>query len=275
MFTIITIARREIRLGFRNPWSYSFLLTFSIFVVALMLMNSNSQIGIGNYTTLTGTMMNLLLYFLPLMTLAFGSFSITTEKEDGNWSLLQTYPISSFTWLMGKYIGSFIIICAIVLFSFGFAGMIGGVFQADVNISTTLFLLIFSLLLTFIFLAIGIVIGVLSKNRWQALTASVSIWIFFVLAWPILMISTLSSLNYHTLKTALEVVTLVNPAEFIRIFMIIHLGGGHVFGPEYIHWVGWANSSFGTVYFGIFCVVWVSVLFITAIFFTERGMKRG
>ncbi|MCT8139277.1 ABC transporter permease [Anaerobacillus sp. CMMVII] len=272
---IITIARKEIKLGFRNPWSYTFLITFSLFSLALLFIHADAQAGIGKYTTMTGTMMNLLLYFLPLMTLMLGSFSVTTEKEDGNWQLLLSYPLSSSHWLIGKYIGIYIVITAIVSFGFGLAGIVGMFFGAKLPSGTGLFLLTFSLLLSFIFLALAIFIGTVSKNRWQALTASVSIWIFLVLAWPIMMISTLSSLNYQVLKSTIEIVTLLNPAEFTRIYMIIKLGGGAVFGPEYIHWVGWAGSSLGTAYFIVLCIVWVYFLMTTAIYIIERGRRHG
>lgn len=271
---ILTIARKELKLGFRNPWAYTFLITFSLFSIALLFINSDSQAGIGQYTTMTGTMMNLLLYFLPLMTLLLGSFSVTSEKEDGSWSLLRSYPLSSALWLSGKFIGIYIVIIVIVSFGFGVAGITGLLFGSKLPGGTGLFLLIFSLLLTLIFLALAILIGTLSKNRWQALTLSVSIWIFFVLAWPIIMISGLSSLNYQTLKSTLEIVTLLNPAEFIRIFMITKLGGGSVFGPEYIHWVGWIQSKWGYAYFVVICLVWFNLLMTTAIFLTERGRRH-
>jgi Cu-processing system permease protein len=272
---IITIARREIKLGFRNPWSYTFLATFSLFSLALLFVNADAQSGIGKYTSMTGTMMNLLLYFLPLMTLLLGSFSVTSEKEDGNWHLLLSYPLSSSNWLIGKYIGIYTVIIAIVSFGFGIAGIIGLLFGSRLSSSTGLFLFVFSLLLTFVFLALALFIGTASRNRWQALTASVSVWIFFVLAWPIVMISTLGTLNYKTLKTTIEIVTLLNPAEFTRIFMITKLGGGAIFGPEYIHWVGWASSPLGTVYFVILCFIWFYLFMITATYVTERGRRNG
>ncbi len=271
----ITIAKREMKLGFRNPWAYTFLLAFSLFSIALLFLNTNAQAGIGKYTTTTGTMMNLLLYFLPLMTLMLGSFSISTEKEDGNWQLLLTYPLASFDWLFGKYLGIFIVIMTIVAFGLGTAGIIGFLFGINLALETGGFLFVFSLMLIFVFLAIAILIGTISKSRWQALAMSVSVWMVFVLAWPIMIISALGSLNYSTLKLVLQIVTLLNPAEFIRIYSIIQLGGGAVFGPEYIHWVGWASSNWGTVYFLILCIVWFSFLMFTAIYVTERGRSRG
>ncbi|MFN7249473.1 MAG: ABC transporter permease [Anaerobacillus sp.] len=272
---ILTIAKKELKLGFRNPWSYTFVITFSLLSIALLFINADVEAGIGQYTTMTGTMMNLLLYFLPLMTLMLGSFSVTTEKEDGNWHLLLSYPLSSSNWLIGKYLGIFFVIIAIVSFGFGITGIIGLLFGAAFNSSIGLFLLIFSTLLIVIFLALAIFIGTVSENRWQALTMSVSIWIIFVLAWPIIMISTLSTLQYQTLKVILQIVTLLNPAEFTRIFMIVQLGGGAVFGPEYIRWVEWANSSFGSLYFALLCFIWVCFFMIFAVYITERGRKHG
>ncbi|HZG80209.1 MAG TPA: ABC transporter permease, partial [Brevibacillus sp.] len=79
------IARRELKMGFRNPWSYSFLALFTLFTLALMVIQSRSYLE--GYTYTTGTMLTLVLYLLPLMTILLSSFSLTAEKEEGSWQL--------------------------------------------------------------------------------------------------------------------------------------------------------------------------------------------
>jgi len=89
---ILAIAKREIKLGWRNSWTYSFLILFTIFITAILLLQSGVSSSEG-YTDMTGTILNMTLYLLPLTTLLLGGFSATAEKEDGEWDLLSTYSI--------------------------------------------------------------------------------------------------------------------------------------------------------------------------------------
>src|SRR5699024_11204363 len=80
MLRILTVAQREIKLGFRNSWTYSFLILLSIFTIAILLLQSGAATSEG-YTDMTGTVMNMTLYLLPLITLLLGGFSATTKKK--------------------------------------------------------------------------------------------------------------------------------------------------------------------------------------------------
>ncbi|MDQ0049262.1 ABC-type transport system involved in multi-copper enzyme maturation permease subunit [Paenibacillus polymyxa] len=62
---------------------------------------------------------------LPLMALLLGSFTLSSEKEEGSWQLLSSYPLSTLRFLPGKYIGIAIVILTIVAFGFGLDGVVG------------------------------------------------------------------------------------------------------------------------------------------------------
>lgn len=262
------IARRELKMGFRNPWSYSFMALFTLFTLALMVIQSRSYLE--GYTYTTGTMLNLVLYLLPLMTILLSSFSLTAEKEEGSWQLLSTYSLTTTSFLMGKYFGQALVLIVIVCFGYGLSGVVGMILGAGFTFSTLVFLLSFSICIILMFLGIAMLIGALSKNRWQALTLGVSIWFFLILAWPTLLISILSFLPYTWIKPVLQVVTMFNPAEFVRLFSVVWLGGGSIFGPEYYKWVNWFDSPFGAVGFITLCFIWISLTMLAAIFVWER-----
>lgn len=266
------IARRELKIGFRNPWSYSFLALFTLFTLALMVIQSRTYLE--GYTYTTGTMLTLVLYLLPLMTILLSSFSLTAEKEEGSWQLLSTYALTTSSFLLGKYFGQALVLIAIVCFGYGLCGVIGALLGAGFSFSTLLFLLSFSICLILMFLGIAMLIGALSKNRWQALTWGVSIWFFLILAWPTLLISALSFVPYTWIKPVLQVATILNPAELVRLFSVISLGGGSIFGPEYYKWVNWFDSPFGVVGFITLCFIWISLMLLLAAFVWERGRRH-
>lgn len=264
---------REIRLGIRNPWAYSFLALFSLFCLALMAIQS--QYSFAGYTHQTGQLINLVLYLLPLMTLLLGAFAVTAEKEDGGWQLLSTYPLTTIQLLSGKYCGQFVVLSVIVCFGFGLSSVFAAILQQTLSLTTLLFFVMFSLLIVIVFTAIAVLIGTLSSNRWQALTICVGVWFVYIIGWSTLLISVLSKLPYLWIKPLIVTLTFLNPAELIRIFMVTRIGGGSIFGPEYVQWIRWIDGAWGIPLFIVVCVLWVLLTLGIAMWLWERGRRRG
>lgn len=266
------IAVREMKLGFRNPWAYSFLALFAFFSAAVLLIQSQSRVE--GYTHTTGSLLNLILYLLPLMTLLLGSFAVTAEKEEGGWQLLATYSLTSFQLLLGKYVGLAAVLFAIVGVSFGSSGLLGAMMGRSLSLYTLAFFYFASLLLVFVFLGVAVWIGAMARNRWQALTIGVGLWFVLILAWPTLLIALLGFLPYPVIKPALQFLTALNPAELIRIFMVTRIGGGASFGPEYFEWIRWMRGAAGMLGFAAICLLWIAASLGLATMVWERGRRR-
>lgn len=272
---MLTVFQRELKLGFRNSWTYSFLILFSIFTGAILLLHSSVS-SIEGYTNMTGTLMNMTLYLLPLITLLLGSFSITAEKEDGHWGLLATYPLSSVSFFFGKWLGLAIILTTIIFFSFGISGILISIGGQAMNTETFIFFLAFSVLLALTYLSIAFLIGALSKNRWQALIGAIAVWFITIVIWPLLMISLLTQLpSYKLVQPTLQVLTILNPAEFIRVFSMMRLGAGSAFGADYDALITWALSNNGLIIFIIMLIIYVFVTLFISSWIWNRGDKYG
>ncbi|MCM3781436.1 ABC transporter permease [Neobacillus mesonae] len=273
MRNMLQVAGREIKMGFRNPWSYSFLILFSVFSLSLMLIHTQNVVE--GYSGVTGSMLTLVLYLLPLMTLFIGSFSLTGEKEDGSWSLLSTYPISTLSFIIGKYIGIATVLLTILAFGYGLMGLISGLSSNTIVLKTFLLFSVFSAGLVLLFLTISLFVGSLSKNRWQALTISVSIWFFTIIGWQTLLVAFLGILPYLWVKPILLTLTVLNPAELIRLFVVVQLGGGAVLGPEYYEWVQWIQQPIGPWIFACIVLVWIVFSLAAVYWIWERGRSNG
>lgn len=272
---ILTVAKREIKLGFRNSWTYAFLILLTIFTLAILLLQSGAQ-TVDGYNDMTGTVINITLYLLPLITLLLGGFSVTAEKEDGQWGLLSTYPISVYTFLWGKWLGLAVILVVMLSFSFGLSGVITVAFGQGLSMSTLTFFLLFSIALALVYLSIALLIGSIAKNRWQSLVGGITIWFITVMIWPLLMVSTLSHLpSYQLIQPSLQVLTLLNPAEFVRVFSIMRMGAGSAFGPEYYQWITWATSYTGLLIFAVVFLSWILLSVFIGGFIWSRGEKNG
>lgn len=271
--TVWHVMWREIRLGIRNPWAYSFLALFSLFCLALMAVQA--EYSFGGYTHSTGNLINLVLYLLPLMTLLLGAFAVTSEKEDGGWQLLSTYPLTTLQLLSGKYYGLLVVLSVIVCFGFGLSGLFAALFQQSLSLSMLLYFVMFSMIIVIIFAAIAVLIGTISRNRWQALTICVGVWFLFIIGWSTALISVLSKLPYLWIKPTIVTLTFLNPAELIRIFMVSQMGGGSIFGPEYAQWIRWIDGPWGLPLFLGVCALWVLLTLGLAMWLWERGRRRG
>jgi len=273
MADLLHVAGREIRIGFRNPWSYSFLVLFSVFSLCLLLINANNSVE--GYSGATGSMLSLILYLLPLMTLFLGSFSLTSEKEEGSWQLLSTYPLGTFAFVAGKYAGLVVVLTTIVAFGYGAMGMASAFLGSGFDWRTYTLFLVFSIGLVLLFLAVAMIVGSLSRNRWQAMTIGVGLWFFLIIGWSTVLIAALGQLPYSWIKPALVALTFCNPAELVRLFVVVKLGGGSVLGPEYYEWVGWIRGPAGTPVFMAVCAVWIGISAAIVHRVWERGRSRG
>lgn len=273
MSDLLHVAKREIRIGFRNPWAYSFLVLFSTFSLCLLIINS--QNFIQGYSGITGSMLSLTLYLLPLMTLLIGSFSLTSEKEDGSWQLLSTYPLGTLSFVAGKFIGIAAVLLVIIAFGYGLMGVISWVIGANFDVQTFFLFLVFSCLLVLLFLCVAMFIGSISRNRWQALTISVSVWFFAVIGWSTILLSVLNFVPYLWVKPVLTAATFLNPAELVRLFVVIRLGGGSILGPAYYTWVQWIQGPGGSWMFALVCSVWITCSISAVYWAWERGRFRG
>lgn len=266
------VAERELKLGFRNPWFYSFLSLFSLFCLALLLVQS--QTDISGFTGTTSAVLNLTLMMLPLMTLLLGSFALTSEKEDHHWRLLATYPLTTHSFMVGKFIGLLIQMMVILSFGYGLTGTVSVFSGSVIRFSDFLLFFLFASVLTILYLSLALLLGAWCKNRWQALVAAVATWFFTVVGWSTMLIAGISLLPYQWVKPVLVWLTVLNPAELSRLFAVIQLGGGSILGPEYYEWVSWANRPWGAVLLMTFVVTWFTIFMLLANAWWKRGVHR-
>jgi Cu-processing system permease protein len=167
------------------------------------------------------------------------------------------------------------VLLTIVTFGYGLMGIVAVILGISFELSTYLLFLAFSCGLVLLFLSTALFIGSLSRNRWQALTISVMIWFFLVIGWPAILIAVLSFLPYLWIKPLLTLLTMLNPAELVRLFVVIKLGGGSVLGPEYYEWVSWIREPGGSLAFILVFMAWMICSIACVYWIWERRRSHG
>ncbi len=265
------IWRSELTVSFRQRTYFSFVILWVIVLSFLFLLQSTSP-AFNGYTNITGTIMNLLLYIIPLFMLINGSFSIANEMENGQFRLLSTYPLSTISYITGKMLGQITAQCLMFTLSYGISLLIGLLFGVSFSTNWIIALYFFAVSLLFFFLIMGIVIGSFSSTRWQALSISVFIWFFLIMLWPTALISILNLLPYPMIGTTLKTLLYVNPAELLRVVFVIKLNGGAVFGQaydgltsyyNYERWLSWLGLCYYTL-----------VVLVLSILISDKNLTR-
>lgn len=271
---IFTIYKKELRVSLRQRSFYIFLLLFFLMVAVISSIQSKVP-GVGDYSNMSATLLNVILYSLPLISLLLGSFTMTQEKEDGSFLLLLSYPLSTRSYIIGKYLGQWTAQWVVVTFSFGLTGLLSLIFSLGIALKWFFLLYCFSVLLLLCFLSIAILVGIVTDNRWQALMTSIMIWFVLIMVWPLLLLSLLGYLPYSWIQPFLSYVTLLNPAECLRILLTIQFGGGAVFGQPYYALINFLAQPPGITALLIYCFLVVAFYLSFSIIFMERRRVHG
>lgn len=268
-----TIWRSELRMTVRQRSYYSFLALW-VAVLSLLFLLQSSAPSLTGYTNMTGTVVNVALYIIPLFMLIIGSFSIANEMENGQWRLLSTYPLFTLSYIVGKIGGQFTAQAIVFTFSYGISLAIGLVSGSDFSGEWLLSIYFFSMSLIFFFLILGITVGCIVSTRWQALSTSVMIWFFLIMIWPTALIGVLGLVPYPWIAPLMKFALFVNPAEFIRVSLVLSLDGGAVFGKAYDSLMTFLDSSSGTFIYIIYFIGFLTLTLLFSMVMLEWRKRR-
>ncbi len=266
-----TIAKQEFKLAVRSRWLLLLTLLFTLLsAILLFFSNQPGAEGFTGFTRQTASLLNLTLFLMPLLTLLVGGMLIAGEKEDGQLALYMTYPIRNLSVIMGKYVG--IALALLTVFSVGYGvSVVALQFLGSVKWSTALLFFGISALLLLLFLSLALTIGFLVKGRLQALGAGLLLWAFFVLFYEFIIMGLSLLLPPSAVLPLLTISVFLNPVELIRVFTIIFLRSGTLFGPSVYDFTIWASGTSGILLFVLACLMWLfgPLAFITGM------MRKG
>lgn len=265
--------RQEWKSSLRQKSFYLFAGLFLLIMAFIFMIQLNID-GLNSFTNVTATAFNVLLYSLPLIVMLLGSFSITEEREAGRFALLLTYPFKMTSFIMGKYLGQLVTHIIVIAFSFGVFTAMSFFFNGTTSVTGILLIFLFAVMVTAAFLAIGIVIGVLSSTRWLAMMVAIALWFIFIMIWPMLLIGALSFLKFNLVKPILLAFTVLNPAELLRVFFVIQFDGGSIFGQQYYQIIDFLKGPQSLIYLLGYVLFYVFGMLAISTFLIGRKVRK-
>ncbi|HSF40930.1 MAG TPA: ABC transporter permease subunit [Thermoanaerobaculia bacterium] len=178
---VALLAARELRASMRGRWFLVGAISFGLLAVAVarLGMEGAQQWGVNGLDRAAAALLNLVLLFVPLLTLPLGASSFAGEAEDGVLSYLIAQPLTRAEAFGGKLAGLLVSMSLALLIGFGVAavwiGLGGGVSPVAFGA-----LACGAWLLGLVTTAIGVLIAVVARNRARALAGAVGVWLTLV-----------------------------------------------------------------------------------------------
>ncbi|SNQ58968.1 ABC transporter permease [Candidatus Methanoperedens nitratireducens] len=170
---VFVIAQKEFA---DNLWSPRFWVLISIFL--LILFSYSYRTGLGSSFT---DVIQIIAVFSPIIGIALGFDAVTKETESNSLNVLLTHPVFRDNVITGKILGSMSTLLLVVFLSvsvlFGTNLLISGKQASLLELNRFLIFAIFTFIYLLIFLAIGILTSVISKNEVDSLTYGISAWL--------------------------------------------------------------------------------------------------
>jgi Cu-processing system permease protein len=264
--TIFTIAGQELRVNSRNKWTLGFAVVFAALALAISYfgMVTAGTIGFQGFTRTSASLLNLVLYLVPMVALTMSAVSFTGEK--GASELLFSQPVTRAEILTGKICGLFAAVAAATCFGFGLAGC---VIAANAGAEGSMAFLVFAgfaLLLALIFLVIGALVAAFRGSRARAFGHVLFAWFFFVLLYDLLVIGMTFVLNEHTANRFIFFSLFGNPVDMARVGSLMALGDPSIFGAAgaaLVKFLGGQTRAMLMLLIGL--GLWVAIPLISAV----------
>lgn len=257
---VIAIAHQEVTINVRNKWTLIFAFIFGVLVLGISYFGliTAGNTGFQGFTRTSASLLNLVLYIVPLVAVTMGTLSFANDKSAGE--ILFAQPVNRFEILIGKLAGLFIALALATLLGFGIAAVVIASRAGNDGIARYPALVGFSLLLAIIFLCLSAMTSILCRRKIKAFGAALFIWFFFVIFFDLIVIGASFLVKEHTANQILFLSLFANPVDMVRVATLILLDGKDVFGSAGATLIRFYGDNTGSV-IALICglLIWVGV----------------
>ncbi len=266
---IVTIARQELIINIRSRWTLVFASVFGILVLAISYFGliTAGVVGFEGFARTSASLLNLVLFVVPLVSLVMGTLSFTSEKSSSE--LLFSQPVTRTEILAGKLLGLFAAVLVATLIGFGLAGLVIAIKAGPEGSLRYPAFVSLSLVLALIFLTLSALVAILCHRKSSAFGASLFLWFFFVLLYDLLVLGGTFLLGERTANAFLFMSLPGNPVDMVRVASLIALDGKEVFGAAGAALLRFLGGRSSLVVLAACLLLWIVLPFLAA-----RGLLK-
>jgi len=225
------VAREEFRQALESRWLFGFTALLAALVLGLSFfgMAQSREVGFQGFARVTLSLMNLVLFIVPLTGLMLGVTSVTGGS--GALPLLLAQPVSRREVLAGKLVGLGAALTVAQLVGFGGGGVVVALSAGADQVRGFAALAGLSIALGWLMVSTSLMIAVLRPDRLKAMSTALFLWLLLVVAYDLVVLGATTILNGLPLQRVLVPALLLNPVDIARVLTTLAVGSGALFGP--------------------------------------------
>ena len=225
------VAREEFRRALETRWLFGFtaLLTALVLGLSFFGLAQSREVGFQGFARVTLSLMNLVLFVVPLTGLMLGVTSIA--GGGGTLPLLLAQPVGRGEVLIGKFVGLAGALSVAQAVGFGAGGALVAFLAGADQVPGFLALTGLSMALGWLTVSASLCIAVVWPDRLKAMSAALLLWLLMVVAYDLVVLGVTAVLQGVPLQTVLFPALLLNPVDLARVLTTLAVGSGALFGP--------------------------------------------
>jgi len=202
------------------------------------------------------TLLNIVLLTTPLVSIIFTTIYLYNSAEFIE--LLLSQPIRRSKIWTGLFLGLFVSLALSFLIGAGIPILL------YVPGQVALILLVMGVLITAVFVALGFLCGIISRDKARGIGISILLWLFFALLFDGLVLFLLFQFSDYPIEKAMVGVAALNPIDLARIFIILQLDVSAMLGYTGAIFKDFFGTGAGTaIGFSLLCM-WVIVPYLVS-----------
>jgi Cu-processing system permease protein len=228
---VVLIAGREVRASVRARWFAVGAASLALLAIAAaeLGMAGAARWGVSALDRTSAALLNLVLLFVPLLTLPLGASAFSGEAEDGTLAFLLAQPVTRGEVFAGKLLGLAVTTSLSVLLGFGLAAAVVG-FTGGVPTATFGALVFGAWLLAIVTVTLGALLSIAARTRVRALAAAILAWILLVFLCDFGVLALAASQSVGA--SGLFFVALANPLQAVKMLSALAISERlEVLGP--------------------------------------------
>lgn len=225
------VAYEEFRRALESRWLFGFAVLLTMLIVGLsyFALSQSREVGFQGFARVTLSLMNLVLFLVPLLGLMLGVTSITTSG--GTLPLLLAQPVSRLEVYFGKYVGLALALTTAQAVGFGAGGVVIAMQAGAEQMRGFVVLAALSFALGWLTVAVSLLIGVVWPDKLKAIPAALGLWLLMVVAYDLAVLGATAMMRGVPLQAVLFPALVVNPVDLTRVLTTLAAGSGALFGP--------------------------------------------
>ncbi|MCC6533005.1 MAG: ABC transporter permease [Burkholderiales bacterium] len=222
---VAAIARKELRERLRSRWVLAVAAVFTLFALTIAYFGAAQQgtIGFKGIELTIASLVSLAIYLVPLIALILGYDAIVGERERGSLDLLLSLPLTRAELLLGKFLG---LASALAVSTFAGFGLVGILLVVQGGAGAAFHyagFMLSAILMGMAFLALAVLVSVLSASKTAASGIAITLWFAFVLVYDLVLLGVLVLSEGRLPASVLGAALLANPADVFRVLNVFSL----------------------------------------------------